>query len=374
MIARIDGNKIKLYGEIWYGDGPFIIESFQEIDGQYDVIEVHLHTPGGSVIDGNLIYNAFKNSSSKLHVYVDGLVASMGTIIMLPAERIYMSENAWVMVHAPMGGAYGTAEELRDSAKVLEQMAANFLKAYSAKTGRPMAELEPWMQKDNWMNSEEALKEGIVDEIVDRILDDEDMPQGLNSRDFKAAAKVSAADFEKPLQRFSNAMQKTNQSEKSEIEMKKELIKALGLQSVNAESSDTAVIEAVQAHYKSKLAEMKAKLDKLEKEQKEKEQKAVDAMLDKAVKEGKIDKAVRGTYEHIAEHSGIEALSTVLEKMEGRKSIADAIKGKSTGTDPERDKWTWDDYQKNDVKALEALEESDPEKFQELYEAKFKKA
>jgi len=106
MRISVKGNNIKLYGTIWDGDGEYIANELEKVDGNYDTFNIHLHTKGGSVFDGDLIHNAITSMKSNVNIYIDGLAASMGSIIMLAGNKIYAAKSAYIMTHAPRGYAF----------------------------------------------------------------------------------------------------------------------------------------------------------------------------------------------------------------------------------------------------------------------------
>ena len=174
MIAEITGNKVKLYGTIWSGDGRDVVSAIEKAKLKGE-INVHLHTAGGSVFDGHLIYNFLRNLENNINIYIDGLCASMGTIIMLAGDTINIAENGYIMIHAPSGATWGTAKDHRSNMRLLESMEANFITKYKNKTGKSKEEVKKWLDGDNWFDASQAKKEGLVDDIVGEILDEEEI-------------------------------------------------------------------------------------------------------------------------------------------------------------------------------------------------------
>lgn len=150
--------------------------------------------------------------------------------------------------------------------------------------------------------------------------------------------------------------------------MKKELIEAFGLTGVTEQSSDTAVLAALQAKFKENADRLTA----LELEAKTKKTAAIKAALDTAQTAGKITAETRPTYEGIGEASGIEVLNTVLAGLGTKQPITSVItggKGSSTGSPTDEKDWNW--YQKNDAKALDTMVKDNPEQFKALYKKEY---
>ena len=247
-------------------------------------------------------------------------------------------------------------------------MQANAVDDFVAMTGKPKKEVEKWFVGDNYFNAANALKLGLVNAIIDPVID-------VKIDDTKALAEQDVYG------RFSALLVEDNLTENQKLnndKMKKELIEALGLGSVTAESSDTAVIEAVKAHVSSKVGSVQAKLDTVttEKEQLETERRTESEAKITALLEpfkGKMDAKKIEAYENIGKNSGIAALEVALEGVKGRKSITDFVTGKGadSAVAEVKDGWNWDKYQKEDPRALEVLAEENAEAYNVLYKSKF---
>lgn len=369
VIFTAENNVLKCIGTIWSGDGEQFIRTFQFVENSYDNIIIKLHTDGGSVFDGNLIFNAINSSKKNIEIHIIGIAASMGAVISQSTQKVYMVENGFMMIHAPSGFVYGTAPEFEKYAILLREIEANFSKQLQKVTGQSKEYVDKWLVGDNWFSAEQALKEKLIAGIIENETEVERFdPTQLESQN-EAFARFAALYIPK------NDINNNSTNE----EMKKPLIQALGLQGVNEQSSDTAVIEAVQQHYeaensqvkkdleaeKKKTADLQAKLD-------EQSNGAVAAIIAEAVKAGKIKKEDEPTYEAIGKTSGVEALQTVFANMNVRKPIAGQING---GTDANLDRasWDFDKWQTEDPRGFEALAKSDPEKFKTLFNAKYTK-
>ena len=128
-------------------------------------IDLHINSPGGSVTDGIAIYNLLKNHSSTVNVIIDGLAASMASVIAMAGDTITMPENALMMIHNPWGGAMGDADELRKTAEILDKMKSALISAYSAKTGKDADEIGQLMDAETWMTGSEAVEMGFATQV-----------------------------------------------------------------------------------------------------------------------------------------------------------------------------------------------------------------
>ncbi|MFJ1492567.1 hypothetical protein, partial [Capnocytophaga canis] len=160
---------------------------------------------------------------------------------------------------------------------------------------------------------------------------------------------------------------------KIDTKMKLALIQALALSALTAESSDTAVIQAIQ----ERINEEKSAREKAENELNAFKKAQIEAVLEAAIKEKKIAETQKEVYQKIAETSGIEALNVVLANAGSKEpakpqapSITDLIQKKQNTANAS---WTFDEWQKNDPKGLEKMSVENPEEFKKLFNAKYKR-
>ena len=133
-----------------------------------DRIVLKIHSPGGEVFDGNAIFNALQRRGN-VEVQIEGLAASMATVISLAGMPVKMASNGFYMIHNPWGVAMGDASELRDQAQLLDKIRSNMVGAYAAKSGQSAEQIQEWMDSETWFTAEEALSAGFVDEITDTL-------------------------------------------------------------------------------------------------------------------------------------------------------------------------------------------------------------
>lgn len=363
--------EVKIYGDIFpygYNSAASFIERFEIARKGVDEVNIHLHTDGGDVAEGTLIYNHIKSCDIPVNVYIDGVCCSMGTVVMMAAKRVYMCENSYLMVHAPQGSCYGTASVMEKVAKGLRGMEANFKKIYATKTGKSEEEVKELLDGDNWFTAQEALDAKLIDGIVEPIATDvtpvsaeelkSQTPTALYNR-FSACLNIKEED------NMSN-----NPIKQSEMD-KEDLIKKFGLTGVTAQSSDKEVEDAIQA----KLDAEKQRADEAENKVQEAEDKRISDMVEAALKGGKTTAEQKTVYVAIGKKNGIDALSTVLDGIKPVPSLIEATRGGAnglSGTSASRALWTWDQWQKEDPRGLEKMSKDEPEKFEALYNGAFK--
>jgi ATP-dependent Clp endopeptidase proteolytic subunit ClpP len=137
--------------------------------GELDEIHLSLHSPGGDVLDGWAIYNALKSSKAKITARVEGLAASMASVILQAADVREVHENSYVMIHNPWGLAVGDAEEMRDTAALLDKLGNGLVNAYASRTGNNESEIREMMDAETWMDGKEAVERGFADKLLDGV-------------------------------------------------------------------------------------------------------------------------------------------------------------------------------------------------------------
>ena len=133
--------------------------------GDVDLINLYVNSPGGSVFDGNTISNMLKRHKAKVVAHVDGLAASIASVIVASADEVVMPANSMLMIHNPMSGIFGNAKEMREQADVLEKVTDSLVETYMAKAGDKTTEenIRALMDAETWISAKEALELGLAD-------------------------------------------------------------------------------------------------------------------------------------------------------------------------------------------------------------------
>ena len=132
-------------------------------------INLRINSLGGDVFDGMAIYNVIKKREQKTTVYIEGIAASIATIIALGADEVIMSENSLFMIHNAWGGSMGNASDLRKTAETLEKISGELTDIYVKKTGLAVERITEMMDEETWLNADEAYEMGFVDTVSDSI-------------------------------------------------------------------------------------------------------------------------------------------------------------------------------------------------------------
>lgn len=162
--------EVLIYDQIggdWFSEGVTAKSFMQALSdlGQVDSIDVRINSPGGLVFEGNAIYNALKNHPAQINVYIDGIAASIASIIAMAGDSITMAENAAFMIHEPWSMVVGNQEELAKEMAILGKLTDISAKAYADRTGQPETAIRAAMKAETWYTASEALAAGFVDNI-----------------------------------------------------------------------------------------------------------------------------------------------------------------------------------------------------------------
>ena len=141
-----------------------------EIKGLKDMpINLRINSLGGDVFDGMAMYNVIKRREAKTTVYIEGIAASIATIIALAADEVIMAENSLFMIHNAWGGTSGEAKDMRKTAETLDKITSELTDIYVKKTGLSYDALAEMMDEESWLNAQEAFDLGFIDTISDSI-------------------------------------------------------------------------------------------------------------------------------------------------------------------------------------------------------------
>src|SRR5690625_1332898 len=153
---------VYIYDEIsWFGIIATDIAS--QINGlDVDTINLHINSPGGLVFDGVAILNLFRNHKARVIVHIDGLAASIASVIAMAGDEIHIADNAMVMVHNPLVMMIGNAAELRKEADVLDQIKETLITSYQTHSNLDRDELALIMDEETWMDADAAITNGFA--------------------------------------------------------------------------------------------------------------------------------------------------------------------------------------------------------------------
>lgn len=159
--------EIYIYDEIgyWGVTAKQFVANLKAL-GDVTHIKLHINSPGGDVFDGIAIFNALKFHGAAITVYIDGLAASMASVIAMVGNPVIMPENTMMMIHKPWGFAGGDADDMRDYADLLDKVESVLIPAYAQKTGKSPEEIAEMLEDETWLNGNECVELGFADQVT----------------------------------------------------------------------------------------------------------------------------------------------------------------------------------------------------------------
>ena len=352
---------ILLYGEV--GDwsevsARDVVTRLLELTRTYDKIDIRINSGGGEVYCGLAIYEALRNSTANLTIYVDGIAASMAAIIALCGKPLYMSPYARLMLHNVSGGSWGNSKELRRVAEEMEQLQGTLAKMIAGRLGKTPEEIETtyFDGEDHWLTAQECLSMGLIN--------------GIYSMDEDDAPPLSEKSTQEEIQTYFQNRLENQAINNDDMALLDEIRKACP--SITASMGEGEVVREV-ARLSSQLKsseeenrELKAKLASIEAEQHK-------AILDAAVAAGKITAEQRTHYEALLASSpeSTKALLASLPEQKPKNKlprVEDHLAPESTPASKFAGK-SWDELDRAGL--LADFKATNYEGFKELFQAEF---
>lgn len=129
-------------------------------------IHLRINSPGGSVFAARAIETALREHPAKVIAHIDGVAASAATFVAMAADEVVMAPGALFMIHKAWAVAMGNADDLMESAALLEKVDGTLVKTYAARTKQDEAKISDWMAAETWFTADEAVEAGFADSIA----------------------------------------------------------------------------------------------------------------------------------------------------------------------------------------------------------------
>lgn len=173
--TREGEGELYIYGDItsWeWDESDTSANSFKrDLDALGDIHTLHLYinSPGGSVFEGVTIYNILKRHKARVIVHVDGLAASIASVIAMAGDEVHMPRNAMMMIHNPWTITWGNAAQLRKEADDLDRIGVSMRQTYLDKSGGKLTEdkLIELLDAETWLSAQECFDYGFCDVVGD---------------------------------------------------------------------------------------------------------------------------------------------------------------------------------------------------------------
>ena len=165
--ASPDEAEVMLYDEVggWYGaTADQFIADLRGVTAPN--LRVRINSPGGSVFEGIAIANALRSHPANVTIQIDGIAASIASVIAMAGNRIEMAPNTMLMIHDASGVCLGNAADMEEMAELLDLISDNIADAYAARAGGTREQWRERMRAETWYLPDDAVENGLADEAV----------------------------------------------------------------------------------------------------------------------------------------------------------------------------------------------------------------
>lgn len=154
-------------GQDWYGgvSAKQFAKDLRDM-GNVNQIDLRINSDGGDVFDGLAIYRLLVDHKAKVTTYVDGIAASIASVIAMAGDTIRIAEAGEIMIHDAWTVAMGPADVLREVADRVEAVSGSIADVYAARTGQTREQCVSWMKAETTFRSADAVIKGFATEVV----------------------------------------------------------------------------------------------------------------------------------------------------------------------------------------------------------------
>jgi ATP-dependent protease ClpP protease subunit len=198
IVNKANSAEIYIYDDVgpssWGLVGADWIKDELAAYGKELPVNVYLNSNGGDVFEGIAIYNLLKRHPGEVTVHVDGLAASIASLIAMAGDEIIMNRNTQLMIHKPWAFTAGNADELRKLADLIDKTENDSLvSVYRDRTGLDQSVLADMLLEETWLSAEEALELGFITKIHENKSRSSDSVKSGNQR-FDPLKAVTLSD------------------------------------------------------------------------------------------------------------------------------------------------------------------------------------
>lgn len=158
-------------GESLWGDSisaKQFSDTLNSLDSAVNEITVRINSPGGDVFDGIAIYNRLKQHKAKIIVHIDGLAASIASVIALAGDEIVIGDGALYMIHLPWTFSMGNRMDLENTINRLMDAEEQMIGIYAKRTKMDRTEIRKMLESETWLDADQAIDKGFVDKKADQ--------------------------------------------------------------------------------------------------------------------------------------------------------------------------------------------------------------
>jgi ATP-dependent Clp endopeptidase proteolytic subunit ClpP len=263
---KADGSpvEISIYDEIGdYGtSAKNFIEEVKNVSERD--ITLRINSVGGSVFDGLAIYNTLRSHRGYVNIKIEGLAASISTVIAMAGDNIEMSENGFFMIHNPFGQSAGEATDMRKTADLLDKIKSEIIEIYQKKTDLTYDELSNMMDNETWLSSQEAVEFGFVNNITEamKVAASFDLSKFTNVNEKEVNDKLGLINNKK-------SFKMTEELKTWFNGVKEEILNAVNGDTVSSPAQEVSVLFSDNEEVVNKLQELENNAISLEEEKEE---------------------------------------------------------------------------------------------------------
>ena len=157
-------------GESWFGgvSAKQFASDLQAL-GNVSTINVRLNSYGGDVFEGLAIYRLLADHPANVVSFIDGIAASIASVIAMAGNEIRIAEAGEIMIHDAWSVAIGPAAEMRAVADRLDAVSSSIADVYAARTGQSKAQIQAWMTAETTFQSSDAVKHGFAQTVLPNV-------------------------------------------------------------------------------------------------------------------------------------------------------------------------------------------------------------
>lgn len=360
--------EIQIYGYIgkWEEvDYPSFQKAFRDALAKNKELTIRIHSGGGSVYEGLAIYDLIRSSEAIVNVIVEGMAASMASVIALAGDTVQMTENAFFMMHAVTGSVWGNKNDLTNYVEQIENCEKRLQAIYKERTTADEKTIKNWFDsgQDHWLDADACLQLSICDEVVKPTKNKQIDNKTIINKTPEQAWENIAASFTGKTPKTAKTMNKATMLA---------AFSAYGLAgNITASSTD----EDLKEHLENVLKKAK-KADSLQNELNAFKQQEVDKVktkINQAVATGKIVGSEKAQWEQDAEDNPA-MVERMLDKLPGKPNPNNSLNREKPQVDGDqhelfnaRETWTFSQWQDKDPEGLARIQGEAPEQFDELF-------
>jgi ATP-dependent Clp protease protease subunit len=132
-------------------------------------VNIYINSPGGEVFAGMTIANMIKRINVTTTAHVEGVAASIASVIALSADNVIIPKNAYLMIHNASSIAMGTSKDMRKTADLLDKISEDIANIYVEKSGMKLEDVKTLMDDETWFNGEDAFAFGLADQVSEEM-------------------------------------------------------------------------------------------------------------------------------------------------------------------------------------------------------------